>query len=54
MEERTKQRWVELCSEAAVSEDLDRFEELLEEITTLLKQEKDHLEERARKFMGVA
>lgn len=44
MEEATKRRWLDLCSEAAICDDPERIRELLEAITTLLRQEERRLE----------
>jgi len=39
----TKQRWIELCSEAAICDDPQRMDELSQAITALLDQEKQRL-----------
>jgi len=39
----TKQRWIELCSEAAICDDPQRMDELVKAITALLDQEKRRL-----------
>jgi hypothetical protein len=39
----TKQRWIELCSEAAICDDPKRVDELSQSITALLDQEKQRL-----------
>jgi len=39
----TKQRWIELCSEAAICDDPKRMDELSQAITALLDQEKQRL-----------
>jgi hypothetical protein len=39
----TKQRWIELCSEAAICDDPHRMDELSQAITALLDQEKQRL-----------
>jgi hypothetical protein len=38
-----KERWLDLCSEAAISEDPKRLEELLREIIAMLEAEKQRL-----------
>jgi hypothetical protein len=38
-----KERWLDVCSEAAISEDPKRLEELLREITAMLEAEKRRL-----------
>jgi hypothetical protein len=39
-----KQRWIELCSEAAICDDPKRMDELSEAITDLLEQEKQRIQ----------
>jgi hypothetical protein len=39
----TKQRWIELCSEAAICDDPQRMDDLAAAITALLDQEKERL-----------
>ena len=36
--------WLELCAEAAVCEDANRFQELIEEITAIMLEEKARLD----------
>ena len=38
-----KQRWIDLCREAAGCEDPDRVDDLLEKITVLISEEKRRL-----------
>jgi len=38
-----KQRWIELCSEAAICDDPQRMDDLAQEITAMLEQEKKRL-----------
>jgi hypothetical protein len=44
VQESTRQRWLELCADAAVTEDPQRLEELAEAIVEILRQEKKLLE----------
>ena len=44
----TKQRWIELCSEAAICDDPQRMDELAKAITALLDQEKRRLQALSR------
>lgn len=44
MEGSTKSQWLELCAEAAVCEDVERFQELIQEITSLLHEEEVRLD----------
>ena len=39
----TKQRWIELCSEAAICDDPERMDDLAEAITAMLDEEKRRL-----------
>ncbi len=43
MDGHSKTQWLELCAEAAFCEDAERFQELTEEITALLEEEKQRL-----------
>ena len=44
MEDAARKRWLDLCAEATVCEDVDRFQELIEEITAIMFEEKRRLE----------
>ena len=51
MEANTKKRWLDLCSEAAICEDPERIEQLLAEITALLKEESQRLSAQVKKHL---
>lgn len=44
MEGSTKQRWLDVCSEAAICEDPERLQELMDEINLILRAEKLRLQ----------
>jgi hypothetical protein len=50
MLEDTKKRWLDLCAEAAICEDAERFRELAHGITTLLNEEQERLDTQPRTF----
>ena len=44
MQPPNKTRWLELCAEAALCEDLQRLQELTEQITLILQEERRRLQ----------
>jgi malate synthase len=44
MEGETKQRWEQLCEQAAVEQDREKFFELIREINRLLEERRMHLD----------
>jgi hypothetical protein len=48
MLEDRKKGWVDLCAEAAICEDAERFQELAHGITTLLNEEQERLDTQPR------
>lgn len=44
MESNFKWRWLELCAEAAICEDAERFQELIEAVTAMMLEEKQRLD----------
>lgn len=54
MQEPTRVTWLELCAEAAVCEDATRFQELIEEITAIMQQEKGRIETPVLRKLRVA
>jgi hypothetical protein len=54
MMQATRTRWVELCAEAAICEDRERFQELIEVITAILQEEMRRLETPAVRTMRAA
>ena len=43
MQEETKQRWLDLCAEAAITEDPDRLEQLLQSLKAIVREEQERL-----------
>lgn len=43
MEQNTKQRWLDICAEAIVCEDPQRFAELIAEINAILRGKEERL-----------
>lgn len=44
MQETTRATWLELCAEAAVCEDAEQFQELIEAITAVMQEEKRRMQ----------
>jgi hypothetical protein len=44
MEGNTKERWVELCEQAAVEQDSKKLQKLVQEIDRLLREKQERLE----------
>ena len=49
MERNTKERWVELCEQAAVEQDSKKLQKLVQEIDRLLREKQERLERAAMK-----
>jgi hypothetical protein len=45
MQDAQKERWLELCAQAAVEQDSRKLAALIEEITRLLREKEDRLRE---------
>lgn len=44
MEYRIREQWLDLCAQAAICDDPERLQELMERIAAILKEEKKRLE----------
>jgi hypothetical protein len=44
MQETSRREWLEVCAEAAIAEDPERFEELIEAINEILRREQRRLD----------
>jgi hypothetical protein len=52
MENKTKERWLELCEQAAVEQDHDKLMQLVSEIDRLLAEKEQRLKAKANKASG--
>jgi hypothetical protein len=52
MQGETKQRWEELCEQAATEQDPDKFLELIREINRLLEERRSNLSEKKPREPG--
>lgn len=48
MEDKTKERWLELCEQAAVEQDHDKLMQLVSEIDRLLAEKEQRLRNRPK------
>jgi hypothetical protein len=49
MQGKTKERWIELCEQAAVEQDREKLLELVAEINRLLTEKDERLKQSAKK-----
>lgn len=54
MQDATRQKWFHVCAEAAICDDPERFEELIEEINTLLKTQRDQFCRQYERGLGLS
>ncbi len=54
MQGEMKERWFDLCAQAAIVEDPDRLIELIREIDRLLGEKESRLRQQNSKFHGAA